>query len=133
MVDLAGLDLWLDSVILKVLSNLNDSIIKGKDDKQVIEVHHEDDHLKDLSGRYYLDNRFMLLITETLWSLCSSLKREEGKGENTMLELLPATVHTVRSRKYLAAKAVAKHTLALHIYHTCKFAVDIFGEGDDAF
>lgn len=40
----------------------------------------------------------MLLIIETLWSLCSSLKREEGKGENTMLELLPGAIDTVRSR-----------------------------------
>lgn len=32
--DLAGLDLWLDSMVLKVLLNLNDSVIKGKD-KQV--------------------------------------------------------------------------------------------------
>lgn len=44
-------------MILKVLSNLKDSILKGKDDKQVTEVHHEDHHLKDLSGRYYLDKK----------------------------------------------------------------------------
>lgn len=77
-VDLAGLDLWLDSVILKVLSKFNDSIIKGKEDKQVTLVHHEDHHLKDLSGRYYLDNRFML-IKKKLYGV-PHLRGRKGKG-----------------------------------------------------